>query len=86
MQWELISENRSATDSIGSRSDNSGHTAIAISTRPRMDVAFVIDLQNPSHVQQRKKAWEDVKNACNMLNANIHHVQVIGYDFSRAYC
>ncbi|CAG7835452.1 unnamed protein product [Allacma fusca] len=76
-----IPESRSATDSIGSRSDNSGNTAIAISTRPRMDVAFVIDLQNHTHVQQRKRAWEEVKNACSILNVNCHHVQFEKLDF-----
>lgn len=71
-------ENRtSATDSVGSKSDHSGNTAIVPHTaRPKMDVAFAIDLQNPVHLSQRKKAFEDVKNACAMLNANCYHIQV----------
>lgn len=71
-------ENRtSTTDSVGSKSDHSGNTAIVPhAARPKMDVVFVIDLQNSVHLSQRKKAFEDVKNACAMLNANCHHVQV----------
>lgn len=71
-------ENRtSTTDSVGSKSDHSGNTAIVShAARPKMDVAFVIDLQNPMHLSQRKKAYEDVKNACAMLSANCHHIQV----------
>ncbi|ODM99863.1 Mitogen-activated protein kinase kinase kinase 15 [Orchesella cincta] len=72
----------STTDSVGSKSDNSGNTAIVReSARPKMDVAFVIDLQNPVHLSQRKKAFEDVKNACAMLNANCIHIQFEKLDF-----
>ncbi len=71
-------ENKASTDSIGSRnSDHSGTTQIVSPQRPKVDVAFVIDLQNPINIAQRKQACEDVKNACLSLNANFHHVQVL---------
>lgn len=64
----------SSTDSIGTHSDVSGHTVCG---RPRMDVACVLDLQQPQHLAQRKKALEEVRQACNLVNANMHHIQVI---------
>lgn len=64
----------SSTDSIGTQSDVSGHTTV--SGRPRMDVACVLDLQQPEHLAQRKRALEEVKQACHLVNANMHHIQV----------
>jgi len=67
-------EGISSTDSIGTQSDTSGYTTVP--GRPRMDVACVLDLQQPEHLAQRKKALDEVRQACNLVNANIHHIQV----------
>lgn len=64
----------SSTDSVGTHSDVSGNTTI--SGRPRMDVACVLDLQQPEHIAQRKRALEEVVQACNLVNSDMHHIQV----------
>ncbi|XP_060825450.1 mitogen-activated protein kinase kinase kinase 15 isoform X2 [Bombus pascuorum] len=74
-----IAEGISSTDSIGTYSDISGHTTI--SGRPRMDVACVLDLQQPEHLAQRRRALEEVRQACNLVNANMHHIQFEKLDF-----
>lgn len=74
-----IAEGISSTDSIGTHSDISGHTTI--SGRPRMDVACVLDLQQPEHLAQRRRALEEVRQACNLVNANMHHIQVYLYKY-----
>ncbi|KZC13059.1 Mitogen-activated protein kinase kinase kinase 15, partial [Dufourea novaeangliae] len=74
-----IIEGISSTDSVGTHSDISGHTTI--SGRPKMDVACVLDLQQPEHLAQRKRALEEVRQACNLVNANIHHIQFEKLDF-----
>ncbi|XP_034179583.1 apoptotic signal-regulating kinase 1 isoform X4 [Osmia lignaria lignaria] len=72
-------EGISSTDSVGTHSDISGHTTI--SGRPRMDVACVLDLQQPEHLVQRRRALEEVRQACNLVNANMHHIQFEKLDF-----
>ncbi|KAH0948346.1 hypothetical protein HN011_009232 [Eciton burchellii] len=72
-------EGISSTDSVGTQSDTSGYTTIP--GRPRMDVACVLDLQQPEHLAQRKKALDEVRQACNLVNANIHHIQFEKLDF-----
>lgn len=67
-------ESVSSTDSVGTQSDISGHTTVT--GRPRMDVACVLDLQQSEHLAQRKRALDEVRQACNLVNANIHHIQV----------
>ncbi|GAB1865602.1 mitogen-activated protein kinase kinase kinase [Camponotus japonicus] len=74
-----IMEGISSTDSVGTQSDISGHTTVP--GRPRMDVACVLDLQQPEHLAQRKKALDEVRQACNLVNANIHHIQFEKLDF-----
>ncbi|XP_043517864.1 mitogen-activated protein kinase kinase kinase 15 isoform X5 [Frieseomelitta varia] len=74
-----IAEGISSTDSIGTHSDISGHTTI--SGRPRMDVACVLDLQQSEHLAQRRRALEEVRQACNLVNANMHHIQFEKLDF-----
>ncbi|XP_015596232.1 mitogen-activated protein kinase kinase kinase 15 isoform X2 [Cephus cinctus] len=69
----------SSTDSVGTHSDVSGHTTI--SGRPRMDVVCVLDLQQPEHLVQRKRALEEVRQACSLVNANMHHIQFEKLDF-----
>ncbi|XP_066582045.1 mitogen-activated protein kinase kinase kinase 15 isoform X3 [Prorops nasuta] len=69
----------SSTDSVGTHSDVSGNTTV--SGRPRMDVACVLDLQQPEHLSQRKKALEEIRQACNLVNANMYHIQFEKLDF-----
>lgn len=78
----------SVTDSVGSNSDASSHTACQSSMlsqhsqqRSCMDVVYVIDLQQVENLVQRKKAWEEVKEACALVNANAHYVQFEKLDF-----
>lgn len=73
-------EGISSTDSVGTHSDISGHTTVP--GRPRMDVACVLDLQQSEHLAQRKKALDEVRQACNLVNANIHHIQVYFCDLN----
>ena len=70
------------TESIGSRSDTSGHGhggghTTPVCNRLRMDAVCVIDLHRPEVLNQRKKAFEEAKQACALVNANCHHVQVL---------
>ncbi|XP_076165504.1 apoptotic signal-regulating kinase 1 isoform X1 [Ptiloglossa arizonensis] len=74
-----IIEGISSTDSVGTHSDISGHTTIP--GRPKMDVACVLDLQQPEHLAQRRRALEEVRQACNLVNANMHHIQFEKLDF-----
>lgn len=74
-----VMEGISSTDSVGTQSDISGHTTVP--GRPRMDVACVLDLQQSEHLVQRKKALDEVRQACNLVNANIHHIQFEKLDF-----
>ena len=67
------------TDSVGSRSDTSGQgpgPVPPVVGKFRMDSVCVIDLHRNEHLTQRKKALEDVLQACTLVNANCHHVQV----------
>lgn len=41
-----------------------------------MDVVCVIDLQHQLHLGHRKHALEDVRQACTLVHANLHHIQV----------
>lgn len=66
------------TDSVGSRSDTSagpGFTTSA-SNKFKMDAVCVIDLHHIEQLNHRKKAFEEVRQACTAVNANCHHVQV----------
>nr|CAD7445915.1 unnamed protein product [Timema bartmani] len=73
-------ECRSSTDSVGSHSDLSIHTTVTL-PKPRMDVACVIDLHQPEHLSQRKRALEEVKQACALVHANIYPIQFEKLDF-----
>lgn len=64
------------TDSMSNLSDMSGNTAVQ-TTRPRMDVACVIDTVQPEHLAHRKCAFDELKQACSLTNANFHQIQVI---------
>lgn len=73
----LYIECRSITDSVDGHSDLSGITVQAAnSTRPQMDVVIVLDLCQTDHLQHRKKALEEVKQACSDIGANCNHIQV----------
>lgn len=73
----------SVTDSVGSNSDHSACPSVVPnhSQRNCMDVVCVIDLLQAENSVQRKKAWEEVKEACALVNANAHHVQFEKLDF-----
>ena len=71
------------TDSYGSKSDNSGKS-ITITTqnpfgaRQRMEIVCVIDLHSSSHLNERKKAFEEAKLACAQINTDlVQHIQVL---------
>lgn len=65
----LCTDSRSVGESVGSHSD-------MVSQRPTMDVVCVIDLQHQLHLGHRKHALEDVRQACTLVHANLHHIQV----------
>ena len=79
MLGQTVLDGASGTDSVGTHSDLSGNTTIL--TRPRMDVACVIDLQQTEHLAQRKKAFEKVKHSCSLVNARLHLIQFEKLDF-----
>lgn len=56
-------------------SDISGNTTIATG-RPRMDVVCVIDTQQIENLSHRKCALDELKQACALVNANLHQIQV----------
>ncbi|PSN44121.1 Mitogen-activated protein kinase kinase kinase 15 [Blattella germanica] len=78
-----VPECRSVTDSVGSHSDASGHTTVTShqAQRPRMDVVCVIDLHQPEHLAHKKRALEEVRQACALVNANMNHIQFEKLDF-----
>ncbi|XP_071449253.1 mitogen-activated protein kinase kinase kinase 15 isoform X2 [Hetaerina americana] len=76
-----IPEYRSVTDSIGSQSDISVGCGAIGSVRTRMDVVCVLDLHQAEHLCERKKALDEVKQACALVNANCHHIQFEKLDF-----
>lgn len=66
----MILDNRSVVESIGSHSD------VLSSQRPTMDVVCIIDLHQPQHLSHRKRALDEIKQACNSANAILHLIQV----------
>lgn len=77
----FCAECRSVTDSVGSHSDLSVHTVQAgsaggIMTRPHMDVVCVIDICQSGNLNHRKRALEEVKQACLQIAARLNHIQV----------
>ena len=67
------------TESLGSRSDHSGQSVVLAGSRTRMDVVCVLDINQNERLQHRKRAFEEVKNACHTSNANCIHIQVSLY-------
>lgn len=67
------------TDSMSNLSDMSGNTAVQ-TNKPRMDVACVIDTVHSEHLSHRKCAFDELKQACSLINANLHHIQVYGIE------
>lgn len=63
------------TDSMSNLSDMSGNTAVQ-TNRPRMDVACVIDTVHAENIAHRKCAFDELKQACSLTNANLHQIQV----------
>ncbi|XP_011303052.1 mitogen-activated protein kinase kinase kinase 5 isoform X2 [Fopius arisanus] len=69
----------STTDSVGTHSDLSCNTTI--SGRPRIQVVCILDLQQSEQLVQRKRALDEIKQACTLVNANLNHVQFEKLDF-----
>lgn len=67
------------TDSMSNLSDMSGNTAIQ-THRPRMDVVCLIDTVQAEHLTDRKCAFDELRQACSLVNANFHPIQVISFD------
>ncbi|XP_017781301.1 PREDICTED: mitogen-activated protein kinase kinase kinase 15 isoform X2 [Nicrophorus vespilloides] len=70
-----------STDSVGSHSDFSGHTLQPSSSssglnKPEMDVVCLIDICQNANLGNRKKAFEEVQQACSMVGANLMHIQL----------
>lgn len=63
------------TDSMSNLSDMSGNTAVQ-TNKPRMDVACVIDTVHTENIAHRKCAFDELRQACSLINANLHHIQV----------
>ncbi|KAK4881515.1 hypothetical protein RN001_004834 [Aquatica leii] len=83
---EPDTECRSMTDSVGSHSDLSGtvqggSSNSSLSIRSHMDVVCVLDICQSSNIAQRKKAFEDVRQACLHVGANVNHIQFEKLDF-----
>lgn len=77
----FIPEHHSVTDSISNLSELSGNTAIQ-HQKPRMEVVLVIDLTSTiENYQHRKMAYEEVRQACSMVNANLQLLQFDKLDF-----
>ncbi|CAH0558775.1 unnamed protein product [Brassicogethes aeneus] len=74
------SENRSITDSVGSHSDGLQVNIM----RPHVDVCCIIDTIQIDNIANRKKALEEVKQACLLVGANFNHIQFEKLDFGEA--
>lgn len=70
---------RSVCDSLCS--EGSSATVQAGSTRPRMDIVCVLDVTHSANLAHRKKALEEVRNASELVNANLHHIHFEKLDF-----
>lgn len=70
------------TDSLGSRSDNSGRTTVwsQAASKPRLEVVCVIDHHYPVKLAERKRAFEEVKYACPVMGS-VQHIQFEKLDF-----
>lgn len=69
------------TDSMSNLSDMSGNTAVQ-TNRPRLDVACMIDTMQSENLAHRKCAFDELKQACSLTNANFHQIQVINLIYS----
>ncbi|XP_008558932.1 mitogen-activated protein kinase kinase kinase 15 isoform X3 [Microplitis demolitor] len=74
-----VLDGQSSTDSIGTYSDVSGNTTI--STKPKIQVVCVIDLSQPENLNHRKRALEEIKQACSLVNTSFKPVQFEKLDF-----
>lgn len=41
-----------------------------------MDVVCIMDLHHQLHLAHRKRALQDIKQACSLAHANLHQIQV----------
>ncbi len=72
----MVSAGDEMTDSVGSCSDTSAHRSDIATARVKMDTVCVIDLHRNELLGQRKKAFDEVRLACSLVNADCHQVQV----------
>lgn len=75
--------------SVGSRSDTSCHLGLSgnpLLGKMKMDAVCVIDLHQTEYLSHRKKAFEEVKQACAAVSANCNHVQVSCFLYCIHYC
>uniref|UniRef100_A0A1B6D1S4 mitogen-activated protein kinase kinase kinase n=2 Tax=Clastoptera arizonana TaxID=38151 RepID=A0A1B6D1S4_9HEMI len=73
---EDIVECRSVAESVGS----DGILTLN-SQRVKMDVVCIIDIHLQDHLNHRKRALEEIKQACALVNANLHQIQFEKLDF-----
>ncbi|XP_023349518.1 mitogen-activated protein kinase kinase kinase 15, partial [Eurytemora carolleeae] len=80
---EVLGDGTGQTDSLGSKSDNSGKTTVTnLYPKPKLDIVCVVDLHQAQHQSTRKRAYEDVKFACGAIAyATVHHIQFEKLDF-----
>ncbi|XP_019870241.2 mitogen-activated protein kinase kinase kinase 15 isoform X4 [Aethina tumida] len=82
---EPDAENRSVTDSVGSHSDVTAHTIHSNMSRQHMEVCCVIDISLlDKYLNNRKKALEEVRQACLLVGAKLNHIQFDKLDFGEA--
>lgn len=74
--WLFLGEVRSICESVGSDGSSATVQAGASNQRPRMDIACVIDVSQSTNLAHRKRALEEVRLASDLVNANLHHIQV----------
>ncbi|XP_039277638.1 mitogen-activated protein kinase kinase kinase 15 isoform X1 [Nilaparvata lugens] len=76
----------SDVDLIESKSVAGSESAISQDgcARSRMDIVCVIDLHVQQNLASRKRALEEVKQACSLVNANCHYVQFEKLDFGES--
>lgn len=65
-----------------SESVGSDGVSTITSQRPRMDVVCVIDIHLQDHLNHRKRALEEIKQACTLVSANLHQIQVCKLNLS----
>ncbi|KAG7306066.1 hypothetical protein JYU34_008647 [Plutella xylostella] len=76
-------EVRSVCESVCSDGSNATTTTVqgGSNVRPRMDIACVLDVTHPLNLSHRRRALDEVRNASELVNANLHHIHFEKLDF-----